>query len=367
MNAIIEGFYVCIMLQIALLGITNFFEGRLQNQLLGIFSLLLLLSAIKSGFWMPFRETALYDLLGGPHEILFAPVLYAYILSIKGDQSNRFWVHIIFSFVIYLLIHPVRILIFGPGSYPYGPSLFFLLVTLCFTIPYLVKGLQLLQGELRHNLKEKYLLRISIFYIAINAFILTKMAVKLPLVINYLLQVRAFSQFNRSFTFPLYLFLGKVVFVLFCLLFVYYLFTETHRFKRYFVFNYTAAETPKINESKLFFLQGILEKNQIPSKNMNVDAFLRNYELDRQTLKHFLQKNGFANFSEFINGIRIRNFKEKIRLQENQKFDLTSLAKEAGFKSKASFYRIFKNAEGQTPASYIAQMNESREVSCLKK
>ena len=37
---------------------------------------------------------------------------------------------------------------------------------------------------------------------------------------------------------------------------------------------------------------------------------------------------------------------------EAGRFDLLSIAKNAGFASKASFYRIFKESEGMTPNQY---------------
>jgi len=37
---------------------------------------------------------------------------------------------------------------------------------------------------------------------------------------------------------------------------------------------------------------------------------------------------------------------------ENRKLTLLSLAYEAGFNSKASFFRVFKKQTGQTPSEY---------------
>jgi AraC-like DNA-binding protein len=58
------------------------------------------------------------------------------------------------------------------------------------------------------------------------------------------------------------------------------------------------------------------------------------------------------NFNDFINGFRIEDFKQRLVNPVNTKFSLMGLAYDAGFNSKASFYRAFKKATGQTPSQF---------------
>ncbi len=63
------------------------------------------------------------------------------------------------------------------------------------------------------------------------------------------------------------------------------------------------------------------------------------------------------NFYDYINHMRIEEFKRLISLPENQKFTLLSLAFECGFNSKTSFNRNFKKATNLSPSEYLKQLN----------
>ncbi|HAS44180.1 MAG TPA: AraC family transcriptional regulator [Microscillaceae bacterium] len=61
------------------------------------------------------------------------------------------------------------------------------------------------------------------------------------------------------------------------------------------------------------------------------------------------------NFYDYINHQRIEEFKQLIKIPENQKFTLLALALECGFNSKTSFNRNFKKVTGISPAEYVKQ------------
>lgn len=62
------------------------------------------------------------------------------------------------------------------------------------------------------------------------------------------------------------------------------------------------------------------------------------------------QKN--IKFSTYINNLRIRKAKEMLSDETFSKYTITSIGLEAGFNSKASFYRAFKTYTGQTPVEF---------------
>ncbi|MES2379818.1 MAG: helix-turn-helix domain-containing protein [Bacteroidota bacterium] len=61
------------------------------------------------------------------------------------------------------------------------------------------------------------------------------------------------------------------------------------------------------------------------------------------------------NFYDFINDLRIDEFKKQALLEKNKKFTLLSIALECGFNSKTSFNRNFKKVMGITPTHYLKQ------------
>lgn len=60
-----------------------------------------------------------------------------------------------------------------------------------------------------------------------------------------------------------------------------------------------------------------------------------------------------VNFYDYINSLRIEEFKRMASRPENQKFTLLGLAYECGFNSKSTFNRIFKKTTGMSPSEYM--------------
>ncbi|MEW7290283.1 helix-turn-helix domain-containing protein [Aquimarina sp. 2304DJ70-9] len=58
-------------------------------------------------------------------------------------------------------------------------------------------------------------------------------------------------------------------------------------------------------------------------------------------------------FYDFVNQYRVEEFIEKAKHPGNSKFTLLTLAFEAGFNSKSSFYSIFKKHMGISPSDYV--------------
>ncbi len=70
-------------------------------------------------------------------------------------------------------------------------------------------------------------------------------------------------------------------------------------------------------------------------------------------LQQAIRQDTDLNFREYLNTFRIQEAKEKLVLPENRQFTIESIAEEVGFKSIATFYRVFKKQEGVTPTKFI--------------
>lgn len=62
-----------------------------------------------------------------------------------------------------------------------------------------------------------------------------------------------------------------------------------------------------------------------------------------------------VNFYDYINALRVNEFKKLVLLPENQKYTLLALAFECGFNSKSAFNRFFKKATDLSPSDYVKQ------------
>lgn len=74
------------------------------------------------------------------------------------------------------------------------------------------------------------------------------------------------------------------------------------------------------------------------------------------TLSQVINRVKQKNFFDYINTLRVEEFKERVAKPENQKYTLLSLAYECGFNSKTSFNRNFKNITGKSPTEYLKEI-----------
>lgn len=68
------------------------------------------------------------------------------------------------------------------------------------------------------------------------------------------------------------------------------------------------------------------------------------------------------NFNDFINGYRIREVVEKLKVGEQRKQTLLGIAYDCGFNSKATFNRAFKKTVGNTPKEYAENLSSKNSL-----
>ncbi|HOP03010.1 MAG TPA: AraC family transcriptional regulator [Tenuifilaceae bacterium] len=78
-----------------------------------------------------------------------------------------------------------------------------------------------------------------------------------------------------------------------------------------------------------------------------------NLKIPAHVLSRTLNSKYKTSFFDFVNNLRINEFKEKVRNKEHLKYSILYLAYDCGFNSKSSFYRFFKRVEGVTPSQFI--------------
>lgn len=82
------------------------------------------------------------------------------------------------------------------------------------------------------------------------------------------------------------------------------------------------------------------------SQQLNVSA---NYL--SQAINQYENKN----FYDFVNEYRVNEFIARASMPENKKFNILSIAYDAGFNSKSSFNQIFKKKTTKTPSQFIRE------------
>jgi AraC-like DNA-binding protein len=98
-------------------------------------------------------------------------------------------------------------------------------------------------------------------------------------------------------------------------------------------------------------------ENEKPFLNpeLSLPSLADSLETSRNQLSEVINKVHKKNFYEFINGYRVAEVKRLMDDPKNKHLKLISLAYDAGFNSKATFNRIFKQVTNLTPSQYLAQ------------
>src|SRR5687768_13631625 len=115
----------------------------------------------------------------------------------------------------------------------------------------------------------------------------------------------------------------------------------------------TAVNATRIHEQ----LQQLMIKDKLfKDPELSLAELAEILKIHPNTLSQVI--NSFENktFYDYINGLRIEEFKTLVTDPGSRQFTLLSLAFECGFNSKTAFNRNFKKVTGQSPSDYLNQV-----------
>lgn len=95
-----------------------------------------------------------------------------------------------------------------------------------------------------------------------------------------------------------------------------------------------------------------LEKYYLNS-NLKITDLAHQVQVPNHHLSQYFSLSLNTTYYDFINTLRVNEVKERIAKGELKQLSLLGLAYDCGFKSKATFNRVFKKLSGQTPTEYI--------------
>jgi len=98
---------------------------------------------------------------------------------------------------------------------------------------------------------------------------------------------------------------------------------------------------------------GMKEEKWFQNPSLTLRELAGNLKISSNQLSWLLNERIGQNYNEYINNIRLENFKENALNSANSHLTLLGLAFESGFSSKSVFNAFFKKTEGITPKAWL--------------
>ena len=354
-NKLFSGITLGLYTQLLVMGLL-FISIGYKNQrkvILGCFCLFLGSVSLYNTFWNLFKDSFLANLiLSGYKSIFYAPLLYLYIFSTeKKIKNNRLlkhlWVPILvtdsylfikFLFVDfyekYLMLIIIGISILEICSFTFYTILLFL-------------NYHHLRDTLLPWVRKKYLY----FFSAVSFYFLVTSITRL---FNFFISVDAYPTYYE-FTIIGSYFLGILIYFLIA----FFTISEINQLKVFFVPKspyLVKGFAQKEQEIKGLIEQRIVSQKLFKDKNLTAKSAAKALGIKENELKEYLRLNSRQNFNEFINDLRVNEFKKILETMDSNKFDIYGIANEVGFKSRSTFYRHFNEHTGITPGQYLKSL-----------
>ncbi len=119
-------------------------------------------------------------------------------------------------------------------------------------------------------------------------------------------------------------------------------------------------EDPIIEEINTKLLHYFEEEKPYLNPELSLQDLADDLDVKRHQLSNTINQKHQKNFYEFVNQYRVEDVKIRMTDPQNKHLKLISLAYDAGFNSKASFNRIFKQFTNMTPSQFILNKHNSR-------
>lgn len=312
------------------------------------------------GYW---EESFFLFVLIGPGKPIFSgSVLLFYFKSFYTSLRQTYVLkHVTWPFVYYLLILIFRFFLrHGDPDFGLYLSFFFSFCALLIFWYYFIITRKELKTVLKRHLIPRAFKKVNVLFYSVYFFLL-----QIPLwdMLRNLLQTGILPDgIHASFAgiyhlvfkiFGEYLAYGYLH-ILGYLLFLYAL-SELSFFKRIFLPRnpslHENARTKKLALDKEVDSYFNLDKKHTDPK-LTAERCAKDLNISKKELMDYLKVSGKGKFKNFVNHLRILEFKTLLLDKNNSRFDIISLAKQAGFQSKSTFFRVFRESEGMTPNAY---------------
>ena len=293
---------------------------------------------------------------------ILAPIIYLYFKSLffsHKDFVKKNRLHFI-PFLIYFLFYtiPRFVNIFTePDTYTYLYKIYrYINITLIkdlFFIFYCILSLKLfyrVKKTMKHhysNIKEKDFSWLQIFLLSITAVIFVDLILTLSEIFF------SYNVFWDDFITLTFLIIAMVILG-------YNGLKQSTIFLPYFLLekqqsnsNYVISKQDESSDALKLKIKGIIEDHKMYlNPDLNLRTLSEKTNLSERQLSFFLNNEMQISFYDLINSYRILEAKKRLLSKDYDKFTMEGIGHSCGFKSRSSFFKVFKKETGISPSAY---------------
>jgi len=105
-------------------------------------------------------------------------------------------------------------------------------------------------------------------------------------------------------------------------------------------------------------LNRVMKENKVfKNEELSLSQLAQQLGIHPNNLSQVINTYENKNFYDYVNTLRVEEFKALVLSPENNNYTLLSLAFECGFNSKTSFNRNFKKITGESPSAYLKSLS----------
>lgn len=101
----------------------------------------------------------------------------------------------------------------------------------------------------------------------------------------------------------------------------------------------------------------MLERKLYTKSELSLNELAEELRAAPNHLSQIINEREGKNFYDYINSLRVEEFKALVTSGEARKYTLFALAQQCGFNSKSSFNRFFKKSTGQSPSEFLQSLS----------
>ncbi|WP_299668135.1 helix-turn-helix domain-containing protein [uncultured Polaribacter sp.] len=345
-------------LSIALL--VNMLSKNIRNYILGYFVSIALFVLIADVFYLKLNDSKIfYFLLPLFSSLFYGPVLYIYLVSLINQKIKikTITAHLLPFFIISILYFVIKPML---ATFLFASKVIYGTIGDLSVIIYFILGYRLVKKQ---KSNEKFILknRFWWFYVSVNVYLIFSALISIISTLTFI--PWSFSQEISSAISSFYFsYLLYPIWVFFCFVLPLYSITEAEWLKQFFVSDTSVRNEEFLAQNLDDKISMIIEEDLLYNKRylfpkLTMNEYSKIIDVDIEDIKEYLIVKKFKNFTELLNFYRVQEFKSRVAKTNHKNYSLIGISEECGFKSKSTFFRVFKELEGETPNEFVSKIS----------